>query len=178
MEINLITGNMGKVAEFKSILGPIVTINHMKLDYPELRSDDVCEIAKLAAKQLADKLGKNIVVEDSGFFITELNGFPGACSAYIHERIGLLGLLKLMDGISNRECFYRSAVGYCEPGSEPVAFLGEEKGEIADSIRGDKGFGHDPIFIPEGSTATYGEIGVEAKKFRRKAIEGLLEFLR
>ena len=179
MIINFVTSNENKVREFQSILGNRVKLNHIAIEYPELRSDDPEEIARLAAKQLADKLGKKIVVEDSGLFIKALNGFPGTSSAYIHKRIGLKGILRLMKGVKNREAMYMTAVGYCEPGKKPVSFLGVEKGNIAGKIRGKNGFGHDPIFIPEGSRKTFGEVtnSEEVKKFRRRAVLKLVEYL-
>ena len=74
---------------------------------------------------------------------------------------------------------YMSAVGYCESGKKPISFLGVEKGKIAKKIRGKNGFGHDPIFIPEGSRKTYGEIKdcEKVKKFRRRAVLKLVDFL-
>jgi len=121
-----------------------------------------------------------IVVEDSGLFIQALNDFPGTCSSYIHKRIGLRGILKLMKGVEDRACHYRSAVAYCEPGKEPISFFGEEKGAISEDIKGVYGFGHDPIFIPEGSKKTYGEMEncETIKKFRRNAVLQLKEHLK
>jgi len=66
MEINLITSNLGKLKEFKIYLEPEIKINHIEMEYDELRSDDPEEIAKEAAKRLAIELKKPIVVEDSG----------------------------------------------------------------------------------------------------------------
>ncbi|MEK6949815.1 MAG: non-canonical purine NTP pyrophosphatase [Nanoarchaeota archaeon] len=180
MQINLITSNLGKVKEFKLALGNEVTINHIKKRYKELRSDDNREIAEESAKRLAEELKKTVVVEDSGLFIKALNDFPGTCSSYIHKRIGLRGILKLMKDVENRTCYYRSAVAYCEPGNEPVSFFGEEKGIISEDIKGVYGFGHDPIFVPEGSNKTYGETKncETIKKFRRNAVLQLKEYLK
>tara|TARA_B100000315_G_C14527749_1_gene564658 strand:- start:619 stop:1197 length:579 start_codon:yes stop_codon:yes gene_type:complete len=191
MGINLVTSNLGKVKEFKAILGNSIKINHIEMEYRELRSDNPEEIARDAAKMLADKLQKPIVVEDSGLFIKALNDFPGTCSSYIHKRIGLKGILKLMENIDDRTCYYKSAVGYCEPGKEPVSFLGEEKGTVAEEVKGNYGFGHDPIFIPEGtrttsginsvgSEETYGEMEncENLKRFRKIAVEKLKECLK
>lgn len=177
--ISFATSNPGKVKEFRQILEPQIKVNHINLSYPELRSDDPEEIARHSAEMLANKLKKAVVVEDSGLFIRVLNGFPGTCSAYIHKRIGLKGIIKLMQGINNRECTYKSAVAYCEYGKKAISFLGEEKGKIAESTRGSYGFGHDPIFIPEGSGKTYGEMEncEELKKFRRRAVLKLREYL-
>ena len=177
--INFITSNINKVKEFKQILEPEIKINHIKISYPELRSDNPEEIARMSAEMLASNLKKIVVVEDSGLFINALNDFPGTCSAYIHKRIGLEGIIKLMKGIKNRNCTYKSTVAYCESGKTPVSFLGEEKGDVAESVKGSFGFGHDPIFIPEGSDRTYGEMKncIEIKKFRRKAVLKLMAYL-
>ena len=84
-----------------------------------------------------------------------------------------------MENIENRECTYKSAVAYCKPKKEPISFLGIEKGTISKEIKGSHGFGHDPIFIPEGSKKTYGEMEncENLKKFRRKAAERLKHYL-
>ena len=175
MKIFFVTHNKDKVKEAKAILEPSIEVEQVNFDYLELRSDDPQEVSKLAAKQCAERFGKAVVVEDSGLFINAWDGFPGTCSAYIHKRIGLKGILKLMEGVKDRSCSYRSAVGYCKPGKEAVVFLGEEEGKVADMIRGSYGFGHDPIFIPENSDKTYGEMrnAADAKKFRRIAFEKL-----
>lgn len=180
MKIFFATHNLGKLREFKHILKDIAEVEQLNDDYAELRSDDPEEIVKEAVKKLAEKYDKAIVAEDSGLFIKSLNGFPGTCSAYIHKRIGLKGIVKLMQGVNDRECEYRSAVGYCEPGKEAVSFLGTEKGTIVDSERGSNGFGHDPIFIPEGNNKTYGEMEdcEEVKKFRKIAVLKLVEYLK
>ena len=177
--INFVTSNKNKVREIKQILEPEIKVNHIELNFPELRSDLSMEIAEMSAEMISKKLNKIVVVEDSGLFINALNEFPGTCSAYIHKRIGLKGILKLMENIDDRSCSYKSAVAYCEPSKKPISFLGEEKGTIAKSIRGNFGFGHDPIFIPENSRKTYGEMKDydEKKQFRRRAVLKLREFL-
>ena len=179
MKINFVTSNKNKIREFKKILEPDIIVNPIEMEYPELRSDDSQKIAQMSASMLSRELKKTIVVEDSGLFINALRGFPGTCSSYIHKRIGLHGILKLMEGIDDRVCAYRSAVAYCEVDSEPVSFLGEEIGKISHCIRGIFGFGHDPIFVPQGSEKTYGEMENcdEAKKFRRIAAMKLRDFL-
>ena len=179
MQITFVTSNKHKVEEFTAILDGVASLEHIELEYPEIRSDDSGEIAQVAAKQLCEKLGQTVIVEDSGLFISALGGFPGTCSAYIHKRIGLKGILALLKGKKDRSAEYISAVGYCEVGKEPHAFVGSEKGSIATSIRGEHGFGHDPIFIPAGSEKTYGEIPEikDVKKFRRMAVEKLVDYL-
>jgi len=179
MRLILITSNPGKAKELKKYLEPEIEIEHVNMKYEELRNDAPEEIAKESAKRLAEELKKPLIVEDSGLFIKALNDFPGTCSAYIHKRIGLKGILKLMENVKDRTCLYKSAIAYCEPGNEPISFLGEEKGKIAEKEKGSYGFGHDPIFIPEGSNKTYGEMEncENVKKFRRIAANKLKEYL-
>lgn len=179
LTINFVTSNRNKVKEFRQILEPEIKVSHVVMSYPEMRSDNPEEIARQSAEMLANRLRKNVVVEDSGLFIKALNCFPGTCSAYIHKRIGLSGIIKLMHGVKDRDCTYKSAVACCEPKKKPISFLGEEKGKIAEGILGDFGFGHDPIFIPEKGNKTYGEMEdyAKLKKFRRRAVLKLRDYL-
>lgn len=177
----LVTGNEEKVREFSLVLrGSGIKFDVLRAEKPELRSDDPCEIVKVAAKTFAERLKKPVVVEDSGLFIGALKDFPGTCTKYIHERIGNGGVLRLMKGVKNRRCQYKSAVGYCQPGNAPVCFLGSEEGKIAEREKGKGGWGQDPIFIPKGSSRTYGETrkNGDVNKFRQEAIMLFLEYLR
>ncbi|MBI2664800.1 non-canonical purine NTP pyrophosphatase [Candidatus Woesearchaeota archaeon] len=158
MVILLVSSNQRKIAELTLLLSP-AKIEVMEFEYPELKLDDPCEISKAAAKMLAEKFRKTVMVEDSGCFIDGLNGFPGIMTKFTHNRVGNKGLLKLMKGIKNRKAHYKSAIGICSPGKQPMCFLGTEEGSIAEKIRGKNGWGQDPIFIPKGSSKTYGETG-------------------
>jgi XTP/dITP diphosphohydrolase len=176
----LLTGNQNKIEEFKLVLGDEFSFKAVKGEKPELRSEDPSEIAMTAAKVICEKLYESVIVEDSGLFIKALNGFPGTCTHYVYDKIGLEGLLKLLEGKKDRTAKYISAIGYCEPGKAPLCFLGEENGKIAKTPKGENGWGHDPIFIPAGKTKTYGELRkkVDIDLFRKRAIEKLKEFLR
>ena len=176
----LITGNEQKIREFEVVLqGSGIRFEILRAEKPELRSDDPCEIVKVAAKTFSERLKKAVVVEDSGLFIDALKDFPGTCTKYVYKRVGNLGILKLMNGVKNRRCFYKSAVGYCEPEKEPICFLGEEGGRIADRERGKSGWGQDRIFIPKGKSRTYAETRKPGSinEFRKRAIEKLKDYL-
>ncbi|MEK6854096.1 MAG: non-canonical purine NTP pyrophosphatase, partial [Nanoarchaeota archaeon] len=124
-------------------------------------------------------LRKVAVVEDSALVIEAIGGFPGPYTRYIYERIGNSGLVKLMQDKKNRRCWYKSAIGYCEPKKEPVCFLGEEEGRIANRERGKSGWGQDRIFIPKGKSRTYAETRKPGSinEFRKRAIEKLKDYL-
>ncbi len=179
MKLTIISSNQRKIDELKLLLENDFEIEVMKFEYPELKLDDSCGISKAAAKMLAERLKKTVLVEDSGFFIEALKGFPGTSTKYIHNLIGIEGFLKLMKGVKNRQCFYKSAVAICSPGKQPLCFLGIEEGRVAEKIRGTKGWGQDPIFIPKGKKKTYGELGYPdgVHPFRRNAVEKMKEDL-
>ncbi|MBI2580315.1 non-canonical purine NTP pyrophosphatase [Candidatus Woesearchaeota archaeon] len=180
----LVTNNEEKIKEVELVLkGSGIKFEVLRAEKPELRSDDPCEIVKVAAKTFCEKIRKPVVVEDSGLFIDALKGFPGTCTAYAFKRIGNRGILKLMKGVKkgvkNRRCWYKSAIGYCEPGKEPVCFLGGEEGKIAGKEKGKNGWGQDPIFIPKGKSRTYGELRKQGdvNLFRKIAIDKLKSYI-
>ena len=125
-------------------------------------------------------MGEPVVVEDSALMIRALGGFPGPYTKYVYKRIGNSGLVKLMEGKKDRVCWYKSAIGYCEPGKDALCFWGEEEGSLATKERGKAGWGQDRIFIPKGSRKTYAETRKEesVNPFRKLAIEKLVRYLK
>ncbi|MBN2122605.1 RdgB/HAM1 family non-canonical purine NTP pyrophosphatase [Candidatus Micrarchaeota archaeon] len=145
-EILFVTGNGHKFREAESILKHFgVNISHKNLHLEEMRSDSVEEIARASALDAYAKAGVPLFVEDSGLFIPSLGGFPGAYSAWAFGKIGNAGILKLAAG-SVAE--FRAAIAYADENGAKT-FTGIVKGRISDEIRGNEGFGYDPIFIPD-----------------------------
>jgi len=178
MRFVLVSSNKRKIDELKLLLQPEFEIEIMQVEYPELKLDDSCEISKAAAKMLCERLKKEVLVEDSGFFIDALKGFPGTSTKYVHYRIGNDGFVRVMKGIKNRKCYYKSAIAICKPGAQPLCFLGIEEGRVATKVRGKKGWGQDPIFIPKGKSKTYGELGYKEgyHLFRYNAVEVMKKY--
>jgi XTP/dITP diphosphohydrolase len=127
---------------------------------PEPQADTLEEVveAKLAA---AGRARPAILVEDSGLFIDALHGFPGVYSSYVYRTIGPEGVLALLKGRS-RHATFRTVVGLRRPRDVLLA-VGETAGTISEKPRGSGGFGYDPIFIPDGQTATFAELSIGAK---------------
>jgi XTP/dITP diphosphohydrolase len=156
-KITYVTGNWAKIASAKQALEPIgYEVDNIKMETPEIQNDDVTEVAKYSAKWACDKLNKAVLKNDSGLFIKGLKGFPGAYTHYIEDTIGEDGILKLMEGIEEREAYFKESLAYCEPGEEPVVFEGITKGRIATKKEGTYGWSFDFIFIPEGEEKTLG----------------------
>ncbi len=165
MRINFASSNPHKIAEASDILREFgIEIKPVKVKKLEIQSDSLHEIAQVAALHAARQLGSAVVVEDAGLYIDALNGFPGPYSAYVFRTIGNRGILKLMDGIQDRRARFVSVVAYAEPNGFIKTFEGITKGMISYRPRGNKGFGFDPIFIPEGGGGlTYAEMDMELK---------------
>ncbi len=152
-----ITSNAHKFQEAREILKPYeIKLEHFNAVYPEIRADDVEEVAKEAAQSLFEKTGKPLMVEDSGLFIDSLNGFPGAYSAWIFGKIGNAGILKLLGEEKERRAYFKSCVAYADSKMQET-FCGTVRGTISKREIGSGGFGYDPIFVPEGENRTFAE---------------------
>jgi len=180
MEITFVTSNDNKFREAERILKEFgVNIRHAKLSYPEIRSDDPADIAADSVERLKGKVEPPFFVEDTGLFIDALNGFPGTYTAWVLKKIGIWGILRLMEGVTQRRAAFRTAIAFFD-GKGLHVFKGEAKGSISTQARGREGFGYDPIFVPDGFQKTFAELSVvekDAVSHRRMALEELVKHL-
>lgn len=141
--IYFVTSNKGKHAEARAIFADLV---QKDIGYTEIQADSLEEVAAYGIKEVAARLDGPVMIEDAGLFVEALQGFPGVYSAYVQRTVGNVGILKLMEGVENRNAHFKSVVAYVEPGMEPAFFTGEVHGQIGFEKRGQRGFGYDPIF--------------------------------
>ncbi len=177
MTLKFVTTNEGKFKEVREIAKEFgVDIAWLNYEYDEFQGNDLEEVAIKSAKLLSEKVDAPFFIEDSGLFIDALKGFPGVYSSFVFKTIGNEGILRLMSGERNRRAKFRAVVVFYD-GSEFHKFVGEVEGRIAESIRGNAGFGFDPIFEYEGKT--FAEMGEEKNKVshRRRAFEKFFEWL-
>ncbi|MEO0054541.1 MAG: hypothetical protein RLZZ50_488 [Verrucomicrobiota bacterium] len=128
--------------------------------------------ARKKARALWEKAprGSVVLADDSGVCVDHLGGGPGVESAYFAGPQGdsAANLRKLTDVMRGVPAERRGAKFYCllflvdETGAEHV-FDGECRGSLLDDPRGGAGFGYDPLFVPEGFTQSYAELGDEVK---------------
>ncbi|MFB6204228.1 MAG: non-canonical purine NTP pyrophosphatase [Candidatus Nanohaloarchaea archaeon] len=157
MRINFVTGNEGKFESFSNIVPEDVELERTPMDYPEDHDSNSTEdIAREGARYCHDELGEPVVVTDAGLFIDSLDGFPGVNTGFALDTIGREGLLKLMENTENRSAVFRLSLAYRDSDTARV-FTSETPGSIPESVRGEKGFGFDPVFVPEGHEETFGE---------------------
>ncbi len=133
-EIIFVTTNRGKIASAQRELKNIVVLAY-NAELIEPRSEDIKEIAKQKVLQAYKIVEKPCISLDSGFFINELNGFPKAYVNHMLETIGIKGLLKLMDGVDNRYCEFRSCLAYYD-GVDMKFFESKSPGIISKSMQG------------------------------------------
>jgi len=160
LKITMVTGNVGKAAEVAAFFGGLLEVDHIALEIPEHRSNDVAEIARGKARYAYHKLDTPLIVDDTGFFIDALDGFPGPYAAFVLDTIGNPGILKLMEGISDRNARFTTGIAYADERGV-VVFTGTLEGNIALFPRGNNGFGYDPIF--QRGKKTLAELSLEEK---------------
>lgn len=175
------TGNIHKFNEARRILAEYKIATAMiKVKALEIQDDNIENIARLSAIDAARKINLPVIVEDAGLFINALNGFPGPYSSYVYRTVGKEGIIKLLEGVSNREAYFKSVVAFCSPNGNVICFEGIAKGKIAIEPRGSGGFGFDPIFEPaEQPGKTFGEMSIENKNrfsHRAKALKKFAEW--
>lgn len=158
------TSNDSKFAEARLVLSEFgLGLGRLRTKGAEVQSDDVAVVASAAASALASCEDRPFFVEDTGLYVESLRGFPGAYAAFVHGTIGLRGLLRLLEGRSDRSAEFVSAVALVEGHRGPRLFTGRLKGSISLRPRGTHGFGFDPVFVPEGSELSLAELSLERK---------------
>jgi XTP/dITP diphosphohydrolase len=144
----------------------------------EIQNDNIIEIATYSAIDAKRKVKGPIFVEDSGLFIKSLRGFPGPYSSYVFKTIGCTSILNLLKDYHNREAEFRSVIAYTdnEMKNNVKIFVGSVLGKITTKTIGGKGFGFDPIFIPNNQEKTFSEMELREKnKFSHRG-KSLREF--
>jgi len=194
IELVIATHNRHKTHEIQHILGPAFRVRDLGA-HPEVAEipetgtsfEENAELKALAASRQLEGL---VIADDSGLEVDALGGAPGIYSARYaganatdREKINkLLGeLVRVRAKEDGRRARFRCVVALARNGNLHGTFEGIVEGRIADDVHGVSGFGYDPIFIPEGTRQTFGELTAEAKNaisHRAKAIRALADRLR
>ena len=182
------TNNQHKVDEIRKVLGGIFDVITLKeaginIDIPEPHST-LEENATEKSKTIFALTGKDCFSEDTGLEVDILNREPGVKSArYAGEnRSDADNIQKLLSNLineNNRRAQFRTVISLIREGKEHQ-FEGICEGKITSKERGEKGFGYDPVFVPDGSEKTFAEMSMEEKNkysHRKKATEKLIDFL-
>ena len=182
------TNNAHKLDEIRAILGDKIEVLSLKdincdADIPET-ADTLEGNALLKARYIFENYNMDCFADDTGLEVEALNGAPGVYSARYagdahNSEANMRKLLQDMEGIENRKAQFRTVFALIINGKEHL-FEGIVKGEITKHRCGSSGFGYDPVFIPEGYTQTYAEMGNTLKNkisHRALATNKLCNFL-
>ncbi|MDO4773539.1 MAG: non-canonical purine NTP pyrophosphatase [Candidatus Saccharibacteria bacterium] len=174
-----ITGNQHKADYLAQLLA--MPIEHRKLELEELQSTSLEEVVEHKTRQAYELVGKPVLVEDVALGFAALGGLPGPFIKFFTELDGgLEKLCRMLDEFDDRRAVAACVYGYYD-GQEMRLFRGELTGAVAQSPRGDGGFGWDKIFCPDGySGRTRAELSPEentATYLRLKPIEEVGAFL-
>ncbi len=179
------THNKGKTKEIQSILTDIgfsiLSLDEVSKDVPEPKETGITyeENALIKARSAGDVTTMLSMADDSGLEVDALPGELGVYSARYgtNDADRITKLLTAMKGKTNRTAAFVSCVVLYDPKTQThQTFMGRIEGTLATEKRGNNGFGFDPLFIPNGHTKTFAELGSEEKNalsHRAKALAKL-----
>ena len=125
MNIIFATGNAGKVTSLEYHLkrqGVPIAVQQRPLDLIEPQADTAKEIARVKAHQAWEQLHQPVLVDDSSFHITALNGFPGPYIKPMLQTVGISGILRLMEGYEDRSAAFISSLVYIDKDGVEYSF--------------------------------------------------------
>jgi len=182
--------NPGKIDEFKRLL---VGVPHLELlssverPFPSVSETGMTflENALVKARTICAEVKLPVLAEDAGLEVAALDGAPGILSARFsgsekdYARNNEL-LLARMGGVVDRRARFVSVIALRLPSGREFTSRGILPGKIATRLVGMKGFGYDPLFIPDGYSRTLGQLSVQEKNtisHRCKAVERMKRVL-
>ena len=174
-KIILATHNRGKVVELKELLDDLPVEVLSMADFPRIspvaeEGDTFTENAICKAETISRLTGELVLADDSGLEVEHLSGRPGVHSARFagedsSDAENNAMLLELLEQVpdARREARFTCVIALAQPGHPVATVEGHCRGSIANAPRGTKGFGYDPLFIPEGEKRTFAEMDRESK---------------
>jgi XTP/dITP diphosphohydrolase len=189
MKLVFATANANKALEIQAMLPPGMQVLSLKDINCEEEIPETKETIEGNAAQKAfyvyDNYGCNCFADDTGLEINALGGRPGVLSArYAGEakdaNANMDKILSEMKGIKDRSACFKTVISLVINGEE-TAFEGVVSGRILEEKRGTKGFGYDPIFLPDGYERSFAEMDIAEKNMishRAIAVKKLVEYLK
>lgn len=176
-KLTFLTGNAGKAEQLAKYLR--MPVDHQKLDLDEIQSLDLEEVITHKAKLAYSIIKKPVLVDDNSLKINCMGNLPGPFIKFFLKEIGEDKICKITHSFSDVTATTEVVIGLFD-GENLSIFRGEIKGKIADKPKGERGFGWDCLFIPEGFDKTRGEM--DEKEYdqtspRKIALKKLERFL-
>ncbi len=168
----LASHNPGKLREIAELLAPygtdVTSAGALGLPEPEETGETFAENALIKARASAEGSGLPALADDSGLCVVALAGDPGVRSARWAgpEKDFALAMRKVEEALGSagdRRAYFVCALALAWPDGQEQVFEGRVDGTLVFPPRGSRGFGYDPIFLPEGEDLTFGEMEPAAK---------------
>lgn len=179
MKINFVSKNDLKVQEVQSILaGAGVDVVAAKYSIDEIQTEDVNNLVRDKLLKAFRIIGRPVFVEHTGLYIESLNEFPGGLTQIFWDKLQADKFSALFGNGENTNLVAKTIIGYCDSRKIHL-FEGTIKGTISKEPKGNRDFQWDCIFIPEGATETFAEMGDRKNEIsmRRIAFEQFKAFL-
>src|SRR5712691_10952209 len=177
--------NPGKLDEITALLGPfgVEAIGAAALGLPEPEETGASfeENAALKARLAAEAAGLPALADDSGLVVPALGGAPGIYSArWAGPDKGFRAAMERVHrelGEKDRRAHFVAVLALAWPDGEIALFRAAVPGRLTWPPRGERGFGYDPIFVPDGYEMTFGELDAAKRRIshRARAFEKLVE---
>ena len=166
------THNPGKLTEMRDLLAPYgidaTSAGELKLEEPDETGMTFCDNAQIKAQAAANATGLPAFADDSGLVVDALDGAPGIYSArwagpakdFARAMQSIEDKLQARGATSpdRRKAHFVSALCLAWPDGHVAAFEARVDGTLVWPPRGDRGFGYDPMFLPDGHDRTFGEM--------------------
>jgi len=168
-KILIATHNAGKLKEFAALLAPLgfsaISAGELGLPEPDETAETFAGNARLKALAAAQAANMLALADDSGLCVAALQGGPGVYSARYAAGDYPAAFARIIGAASAAgewRARFVAAICLAWPDGKTSTYIGQADGRIA-AAAGSGGFGYDPIFVPDGHTVTYAELGAEEK---------------
>ncbi|MEQ8246798.1 MAG: RdgB/HAM1 family non-canonical purine NTP pyrophosphatase [Alphaproteobacteria bacterium] len=168
----LASHNDGKLREIRDLIAPlgptVVSAKELNLPEPDETGDTFVANALLKARAAVAGSGLAALADDSGIEVAALNGAPGIYTARWAgpDRDFMVAMSRVNDEMGDaqdRRANFTAILALCWPDGHCEAFEGKVFGTLVWPPRGDRGFGFDPVFVPDGYDITFGEMDPAVK---------------
>ena len=173
MRIRFMSGNAHKITEVQRILAPIgVDIVPVPMKIEELQTENVQRLVRDKVTKAFEAIGRPLFVEHTGLYLNGLNGLPAGLTQIFWDRLEEVRFADLVAGLGDAKVTAKTILGYCD-GRRIHIFEGAIEGTVPRTPRGPTGFQWDCVFVPDGDTQTFAEMGARKDdiSMRRKALD-------
>ena len=161
MKIRFMSGNKHKIKEVQRILSPVdVDIVPVSRKIEELQTQDVDALVRDKLIKAFHEIGRPLFVEHTGLYLRGLNDLPAGLTQIFWDRLEARRFADLVAALGDDKVIAKTVLGYCD-GRQMHLFEGAIEGTVPRTPAGPEDFQWDCVFIPDGYTKTFAEMGAD-----------------